>query len=90
MMCQKSKDHRGHGVFTAWEVVSEASVHEAEPKDFYVRLTRDVIADTVSPADMRKEWKPVDEDGTLNQNEDYPTITHTPFLAATVRSAAMA
>lgn len=31
-----------------------------------------------------KRWKAVDEDGTWNQNEHYPTLTCTPFLHATV------
>ena len=74
MMCKKANDLWGQGVFTVCEALHEASVCEALPKNFYAQLLTDIIGYTISPADMRKRWKPVDEDRTQNQNEHYPTL----------------
>lgn len=71
---QKSNDLWGHGFFIVWEVVSEASLCRALPKNFYAWLLSDIIGYTVSPANMRKRRKPVDEDRTWNQNKHYPTL----------------
>lgn len=56
------------------EKLSVRPQSEALPKNFYAQLLTDIIGYTISPADMRKRWKPVDEDRTQNQNEHYPTL----------------
>lgn len=52
----------------------ETSACRALPKNFYARLLSDIIGYTVSLADMRKKWKPVDKNRTRNLNEHYPTL----------------
>lgn len=81
---QKLNDLWGHCFFMVWEVVSDASVSRALPKDFYAWIVSDIIGYTVSPADMRKRWKPVDEDRTWSQNEQYLMHTCMSFLPATI------
>lgn len=73
---QKPSDPRPHGSFMEWEALNVASLFGALPKNFYALLWSWIYLTgyAVSRADVRKRWKPVDEDRTWNQYEHYPTL----------------
>lgn len=85
MTSQKANDPWGHVFLVVWEVRSEVAVWRALPKNFYDRLLRDIIAYTVSPANMKKKG----ENQLMKTEHEtrmraIPRSTCTPFLPATV------
>lgn len=74
----------GHGFFYGVRSCEWGLCLQSFAKGFYAPLLSDIIGYTVSPADVRKRWKVVDEDRAWNKNERYPMLTCTPFLPAPV------